>query len=89
MGGSTPTIWERLFDKGLGVFDRLADFELAKMELELANMYRALGFQAQQQAAPTSTGVGSGGLGLAGFPWATVLTVGLIGGGAYVLLKKL
>jgi hypothetical protein len=44
-----------LFDRGLQVFDRVADFELGRRELDLAGEYAMLERQMNQANAPSTT----------------------------------
>ena len=86
---SFEKVLEDLFDKGLGVFDRVIDFELKDREFELAKdleIFRsAQAFEAEQRRRqffdPNPSGGFSGNA-------STLLLIGAIGVGAILLLRK-
>lgn len=79
--------FDRLFNTATGVFDRLSDFELGKLELELAQQYKLLGLQASADAAP-ATGTSALNFDFGSIPWVPLAMI--VGGASlvWVLVKK-
>lgn len=81
---SSGGILDRIFDIGTGVFNRVADLELATRELDLAQEYR------QQQAAIERANrpivIPGGGLDI---PWGTVIGLAMIATGGVMAFRLL
>lgn len=80
--------FDRLFNTATGVFEKVADFEINKLQLELAQQYQLLGLQAQQDAAPAGGGTSALNFDFGSIPWVPLAMIG--GGGAllWFIVKK-
>lgn len=76
----------QLFDKASGVFDRVADLELGKYELELAQEYRLLGLDSIRDNTPATPST-SGFLGIGSGETETIILLLLLAGGGYALYR--
>jgi hypothetical protein len=86
--GAIPDFLSRLWDRALGVFDRVADLELGKRELSVQrDIHLFSTAQAAETAQRQTTGFGSGEL-VAGVSNTTLLIVGGLGIVGLVLLTR-
>lgn len=79
--------FDRLFNTATGVFEKMADFEIGKLELELAQQYKLIGLQAQQEAAPV-TGMSAFNFDFGSIPWVPLAMIGGGGVALWFVIKK-
>ena len=92
---SLPDFLQGVVDRGLGIFDKVVDFEFGKRELDVAKdvfaFKQAQAFEADQRAAAFSSSAGTGfgsGSTLGGVSVNTLLLIGAALVGVVLLARR-
>lgn len=85
--GGLATVFNDIWDRALGVFDKVADFELAEKQIDLVKEARAFESQQALQDLQQTQAIRGGSGGFGGMSTTTLLIVGGLAVAAVLLLR--